>query len=52
MPWAARRQGVLKAKQHRENLKVDRKMHKRAEGEGGGEKPLLTPGLYDNLICV
>lgn len=27
-------------------------MPERAGGEEGGEKPLLTPGLYDNLICV
>lgn len=23
-----------------------------SRGDVGGEKPLLTPGLYDNLICV
>lgn len=53
MPWATRQQRVGKKKrEQRENLKVDRKMQKRAGGAEGGEKPLLTPGLCDNLICV
>lgn len=51
--WACR--GPLSIREFekpRENHKINQKTPERAEEEKGGEKPLLTPGLYDNLICV
>lgn len=39
-------------KQHSAGRVRPRDPEGRAGGKEGGEKPLLTPGLYDNVICV